>query len=51
MNDIITYEVLPNRELRVKLRDGRERKATDAEWIAIWSRDPTLTLRLARTMH
>lgn len=47
MSHILSYRVLRNGTVRVRVVDGRERDATPGEWLALWRSDPRLTLRLA----
>lgn len=47
MNEIVSYRVLPNGTVRVRVIGGRERDATPGEWLALWRTDPRLTIRLA----
>lgn len=46
MTEITSYRVSPDGALKVTLRNGREREATAAEWLALWRADPKLTLKL-----
>lgn len=46
MTEIVAYSVTPTGQLWVRLANGRQRAATDREWLALWQTDPSLTLRL-----
>lgn len=47
MSEIVSYRVLPNGTVRVRVIDGHEREATPGEWLALWRADPRLTVHLA----
>ncbi len=47
MSGIHDYRISRDGSLWVVTRDGRERLATDQEWLNIWLHDPRLTLALA----
>ena len=44
MFDIRHYKVHPDGRVSVITEEGRTRPATDGEWIALWLRDPRITL-------
>ncbi|CAA6604208.1 hypothetical protein MTBLM1_20330 [Rhodospirillaceae bacterium LM-1] len=47
MGKIIDYRVDENCKVVVRLANGRERLATNEEWLALWAVDPALTVKLA----
>ncbi len=47
MRKIIDYRVDENCRVVVRMPNGRERAATDEEWLALWASDPALTVKLA----
>lgn len=46
MTEIVAYSVTRTGQLWVRLANGRERAATDREWLTLWQTDPRLTLHL-----
>lgn len=46
MQGIVDYRIGRQGHLWVQMADGQVRRATEKEWLAIWQRDPALTLRL-----
>lgn len=47
MRKIIDYRVDDDCRVMVRLANGRERPATNEEWLALWASDPALTVKLA----
>jgi hypothetical protein len=47
MQKIIDYRVDEHCRVLVRLTNGRERCATDEEWLALWASNPALTVKLA----
>lgn len=47
MGKIIDYRIDENCRVVVRLKGGRERLATNEEWLALWANDPALTVKLA----
>ncbi len=47
MSGIQGYRITDDRHLVVVTPDGRERPATEREWLDIWLLDPRVTLALA----
>jgi hypothetical protein len=47
MGKIVDYRVDERCRVVVRLANGRERLATNDEWLALWASDPALTVKLA----
>ncbi len=47
MKKIVDYRVDENCRVVVRTANGRERLATDEEWLALWAANPALTVKLA----
>lgn len=49
MKHVLDYRVSRDGKVWVHQEDGVTRKATEKEWLEIWQRDPSLTVKL--TLH